>query len=299
MEQALYAIQSLQPAGVGARSLEECLTLQLIQSKYFCSDTLHLIQSGLSLLGKRDYSAIAKLLNCSRVRAQQVAEMVCTLNPIPSQGYYTGATTNYQVPEAEVLIEDGQIILEMNHCMLPQIRIDRTTESLLRQDGKEDNLSYLKNGMQQARTLIRLVENRQSTLNRLLKEIIQVQADYFLHGKPLVPFTMSQLAQKLDMSCSTVSRTIQGKYILFGTQSLPLKALFSTALSSGVDAVSPACVKKHLQTLIAEEDPRNPLSDEDLRTALISLQLPISRRTVAKYRDELGILSSTKRKKRH
>lgn len=297
MEQALYVLQSLQPTGVGARSLEECLILQLAQSDNFCSETLHLVKDGLPLLGKRDYNGIARLLNCSPARAQQAAQAIFSLNPIPSQGYSTGTTVEYQYPEADVRVEDGRILLEMNHWMLPTIHISQTAQQLLMESGKKEDASYLTAQKKDAQTLVKFVENREATLVRLLRDIVKIQSGYFLRGESLVPMTMSQLAQQEGLSCSTVSRALVGKSIRFGRRTLYLKDLFTTAIASETGTVSSDGVKTKLKMLVEREDPQHPLSDEALRIALAAAQLPVSRRTVAKYREELGIPSSSKRRK--
>lgn len=297
MEQALYVLQSLQPAGVGARSLQECLILQLAQSDCFSEETLRLVKDGLPLLGNHDYKGIARLLNCSLTHARQAAEDIVSLNPIPSQGYATGTMVDYQYPEAYIRIEDGTVVLELNQWLLPQIHISRTAEHLLIQSGKKEDISYLKKQKQDAQTLIEFVENRKSTLVRLLQDIIKIQSGYFLHGEALVPMTMSQLAEKEGVACSTISRAVSGKSVCFGGQVLQLKDFFSAALPKDEGSVSSDSVKKRIKAMIEKEDPRHPLSDEAIHITLNAAHISIARRTVAKYREELGFLSSSKRKK--
>ena len=297
MEQALYLLQSLQPVGVGARTLEECLILQLSQRSGFNAHTVNLIHNGLPLLAKGDYPAIAKLLNCSRAEAMQAAEEVRALNPIPSRGYDAQTSTVYQVPEAQILIEKGAIVLEMNRRFTPRLHINKEISDLLAKSGGSSELAYLKRETASARQLILCVENRCSTIQKLLELIVQQQQDYFLTEGALHPMTMSRLAENAGLNISTVSRALQGKSILFRGKTLPLKNLFEFAIpAEGGRAVGTGSIKRQLQRFVDAEDKQYPLSDDELQLALKAVQMPVSRRTVAKYREELGISTFGKRK---
>lgn len=295
MEQALYVLQSLQPIGVGARSLEECLLLQLSQGCNFCPETILLVHEGLSLLGRHDYAGIAKLLQCSYAQAKQFARIICELNPIPSRGWATGSDIHYQIPEAEICVENGQIRLEMEQSILPRIHIDATAEQLLRASGTQNEIQYLRDCTKDAKQLIASVQNRQSTMERLLYAIVKVQADYFIKGEPLVPVTMSDIARMTGLSSSTISRTVRGKTVRFGTRLLFLKDFFSASLPRSGGTVSVDRIKHSIRALIDAEDAQKPLSDEVLTHVLAQADLPVSRRTVAKYRESMGIPCASRR----
>lgn len=299
MEQALYAVQSLQPTGVGARTLAECLVLQLAQSKDFNPYTIGLVKNGLPLLAKNDMEGLAKLLGCSREQARKAADAVRRLEPIPSRGYGTDGRTPYQIPEATLHQEGNRILIEMNRGFLPQMRISAEISTILKKSGSAEDLAYLQQQISQARQLIQSVENRESTIERLLKTIVQRQSGYFLSGEPLVPMTMSQLAGDLGLSISTVSRALQGKSVVFHGKSYQLRKLFATGISPTAQSgpISSDSVKRQIQRFIHAEDPAHPLSDEKLKAALDAVQLPVSRRTIAKYREELGIPSSSERRR--
>lgn len=299
VEQALYIVQSLQPAGVGARTLSECLMLQLMQGEDLNALTLRAARDGLELIAKGNISGLAKLLSCTKKEAQDTAAVIRSLNPFPSSGYGNSRPVPYQIPEASIQVENGQILLELNRRFLPSISVNSQISNLLRQSGSEENQKYLKKSMSGAVQLIQCVENRQTTMERLLKEIIQCQQGYFLRGEPLKAMTMGELAGRLGLNISTVSRAVRDKSISFQGRSIPLRDLFTMKLTTfqGED-VSSSTVKRHISRLVQEEIPSKPFSDEQLRSALAALGIAISRRTIAKYREELGIPSSSQRRQR-
>lgn len=300
VEQALYVIQSLQPTGVGARTLTECLVLQLAQGNDFNAQTIRLVREGLPLLAKNDIAGIAKLTGCSKIQAQQAADAVRRLNPIPSRGYNNGGKTEYQVPEANLRIEQGQLVIEMNRSFMPQIRFSMETNALLKESGIPADLDYLKKQSANAKQLIQCVENRSNTIEKLLKTIAQRQSGFFYRDEALHPMKMSQLATELGLNVSTVSRALQNKSITFGGKTIQLKNLFASSIPTTEGAeISSSSVKRQIERFVQEENPARPLSDEGLRMALEAVQLPVSRRTVAKYREELGIPASNQRKKHH
>ena len=293
-EQALYVLQSLQPAGVGARTLEECLVLQLAAGSAFSAQTIKLVTQGLPLLARSDYKAIMELLQCGRRQAEETAEAVRSLNPIPSQGYYTGDPISYRIPEAEIQVENGTLTLTMNDdYLLPKMKISASVTELLRQDQSTENSSYLKTNTAAATQLIRCVSERRSTIHKLLALILKKQQKFFLGGE-LTPMTMGQLADEAGLNISTVSRALQEKIIRFNGRTVLVRDLFARAASG--ESVTGEAVRQQLARFIQNEDKQHPLSDESLRAALEAMQMSVSRRTVTKYREELGIPSSSRRK---
>lgn len=297
-EQALYVIQGLQPTGVGARTLTECLILQLAQGKDFNAQTIRLVKEGLPLLAKNDIAGIARLIGCSKAQAQQAADAVRQLNPIPSRGYNNGVKTEYQIPEARLRIERGQLVIERNSSFTPQIRFSVDTYTLLKESGTPADLDYLKKQSANAKQLIQCVENRNNTIEKLLKTIVQHQIGFFYRNETLHPMTMSQLATELGLNVSTVSRALQNKSITFRGKTIQLKNLFTSSITTSEGSeISSSSVKRQIERFVQAENPAKPLSDENLRMALETVRLPVSRRTVAKYREELGIPSSNQRRK--
>lgn len=299
MEQALFIVQSLDPTGVGARSLSECLLLQLVQSKSFNEVNIHLVQLGLPLLAENDMAGLSKLLGVSVAEARQAADTIRALNPIPSRGFYTESRVPLVLPEATIRRVRGQVVIEMNQQIVPRVSLHTDYCALLGREDCRADRSYLREKMSEAKTLISCLENRSDTLFRLLCAVVQFQQDYFLKDAPLLPMTMRQLADRLELNVSTVSRTVKDKYVLFEGRLLPLRSLFTAALSTadGRDSVSADAARAQLRRLIAAEDPAVPLSDEALCEALAGMNIRLSRRTVAKYRGEAGIPTAAKRKR--
>ena len=296
LEQALFAVQMLDPPGVGARSLSECLTLQLAQSRSFDALTLTIARDGLALLSKRDYSGLAALLGVSVSEAKEAAAKILALNPIPSRSFAGSEQIAYVAPDAVFSMQQGQLVIELNDRILPRLSVNAEYSALSTSDDPEVQ-RYVKEKLSEAQALIKGVHTRCDTLLQLIRLIADEQHDYFCNGGELVPITMQQVAEKMGMSTSTVSRAAQNKYIQFQGRTIPLRSFFTTAIRSDA-AVSSHAVKQRIRSLIQAEDPAAPLSDEALRLALSALGVDVSRRVIAKYRAELNIPSSSQRKKR-
>ena len=296
LEQALFAVQMLDPPGVGARSLSECLTLQLAQSRSFDALTLTIARDGLALLSKRDYSGLAALLGVSVSEAKEAAAKILALNPIPSRSFAGSEQIAYVAPDAVFSMQQGQLVIELNDRILPRLSVNAEYSALSTSDDPEVQ-HYVKEKLSEAQALIKGVHTRCDTLLQLIRLIADEQHDYFCNGGELVPITMQQVAEKMGMSTSTVSRAAQNKYIQFQGRTIPLRSFFTTAIRSDA-AVSSHAVKQRIRSLIQAEDPAAPLSDEALRLALSALGVDVSRRVIAKYRAELNIPSSSQRKKR-
>ncbi|MDL2323875.1 RNA polymerase factor sigma-54 [Ruminococcaceae bacterium OttesenSCG-928-A16] len=297
MQQALYILQDLEPAGVAARSLPECLVLQLARTKQFNQNTLRLVQHGLELLAKNDLPAMAKLLGCTEAVAKQTADAVRALNPRPAQGYADETLVAYQTPEAVFYCQAGEVKIETDRLRMLRLSLNQQNHNLLQSSSNPAEQAYLKEKMAEAQQLIQFTEERQNTLVRVLEVIAERQKDFFLKNEPLQVITISQLAEQLGFSISTISRAVQGKTIVFNGKTIPLKKLFTTAAAvvNGRE-LSAESIKQQLCHFIEAEDTANPLSDEALSAALQAVQMPISRRTVAKYREEAGIPPSSKRR---
>lgn len=299
LEQALYVIQMLDPPGVGASSLSECLLIQLAQSSKFSAVNVALVQRGLPLLASGDMAGLHRLLGVSNAELSEAVDTVRSLNPIPSQGFGNGNNTGYVIPEATVSCEDGKLTVELNRRAFPRVTLQNEYCDMLGRDEYSDAHDYLKKAMSEAKNVLYGLNEREKTLDRLIGVIIRRQQEYFLHGTDLVPMTMSEVAQELGCCVSTVSRAVSDKYILFGSKLLPLRSFFASGLSStDGGAVTPSAIKRQLQNFISDEDKKHPLSDETLRCMFTKLGLNISRRTIAKYRGELNIPSTSQRRKR-
>lgn len=297
LEQALFAVQMLDPPGVGARNLSECLTLQLAQGRSLDPLALKIARDGLEMLGKRNFSGLAVLLGVSVNEAKAAASKVLALNPIPSRSFAGSEQIAYVAPDAEFSVQQGQLVIELNraHSAAPvrQRRIRRADEHERRPRGPA----------LRERKALRSTSPHQGRPHPLRHAHTDAHAHrarahgFFCGGEALLPVTMQQLSEKMGVSTSTVSRAAQNKYIQFQGRIIPVRSFFTTAIRPDA-AVSSHAVKQRLQSLIRAEDPAAPLSDEALRLALSALGIEVSRRAVAKYRAEMGIPSSSQRKKR-
>ncbi len=297
--QALYLLQDLQPVGVGARSLQECLVLQLVQSRHFNPATLKLVKEGLALLAADDLPAIAKLLGLGREAAREVCEVVRGLHPIPSQGYYTGEKNLSIIPDAAIKREGRGFAIVMNDSTVPRLALSTEYSSMLATVDDAGTKAYLQEKMGEARQLIKAVDNRERTIVRILRQIVDMQPQFFDDGMTLAPMSMAAVAEALELSNSTVSRAVQGKYIICAAGTVELKSLFSPGVQAGQgEALSASFIKMQMKKLLDGEDAKKPLSDEDLRAALQVMNIDISRRTVAKYREAMDIPSSSRRRRR-
>lgn len=300
MEQALFIVQALDPPGVGARSLSECLLLQLAQSKAFTEVNIHLIQSGLPLLAENDIPGLARLLGVRPAEAQRAGETIRSLNPIPSRGFYTEGRVPYIIPEATIRRSGDHAVIEMNSKILPKVTLNGDYCSLVGREDLKDAQLYLREKLAEAKSLLNNLDNRADTLFRLLSAVVEAQQSYFLESQPLLPMTMRQLADRLGLNISTVSRAVKDKYIQFDGKTIPLRSLFTVSVqtANGQD-ISADTARAHLRRFIAAEDPTAPLSDEALCQALSGMGILLSRRTVAKYRGEMNIATAGARKRKY
>lgn len=297
IEQAILAVQMLDPAGVGARSLSECLLLQLMRGESFNSTNIHAIQYGLELVAENRIDELAQQLGVDKNSAAAAAEVIRELNPIPSRGYNTGAATLYIVPEAFIYQEHGSIVVEMNEWYLPRVVLDEEYCAMIGDGRFPEAQSYLKENRSRAKELIAGLEKRQTTMMRLLGCVVQEQQAYFLGGE-LRPMTMQHLAERLELGVSTVSRAIKDKYVLVNGRMLPLRALFNAAAGEARQGCTVDAVRLRISALVDAEDKASPLSDQSIAEALNAMGIKVSRRTVQIYRRQLGIPDSRERKKK-
>lgn len=296
LEQALYVVQMLEPIGVGARSLSENLIIQLANSEHFNEATVHIALFGLELLSTQDYRALAKEMGLSIQQVICAEQVIKALNPIPSRGFAAGEATQYSVPEAEIIIENGQLAIQIDPWhLLPKISINNIYDTTSDDSAK----IYIRQKKEEAATLLKMIQNRESTLSAVIRCIAAKNREFFVNGGPLVPLTMQQVAEDLSVNASTISRTVKGKSIQFTGKILPLRMFFSSALQTqSGNAVSAESAKQQIRRFVNAEDKRQPLSDDGLCHALAGIGIVLSRRTIAKYRAELNIPSKSERRQK-
>lgn len=296
IQQALHALQSLDPAGVGARDLPECLLLQLARRREVSPAALEVASRFLPELGQRRYRSIAQALGISVSEVREAEELISSLNPRPGQAFQPAQSVAYVRPDVFIVELDGELQVILNEYYLPKISISSYYSRLLKDTDEKETKDYLRQKMQQANWLLNSLERRGSTLRRCAAAILNAQRPFFAGTtQNLAPMSLLSLSQALDLHPSTISRATRDKYLQCRQGTYPLRYFFSRAV--GEQGLSQQAVKQKLLSLVRGEDPRRPLSDQRLCALLEAEGIHIARRTVAKYRLELGINSSSMRKK--
>lgn len=301
---ALIVIQNLEPAGIGARDLKECLEIQLERKGENDPIVKEIIDNHLDDLADNRYQVIAKDLDITPKKAQDYGDLIKTLEPKPSRGFYTGDEVGFIIPDAEIRKIDGEFLILMKDGVLPMLSVNPLYKDILKDSTNDKEATeYVKEKIDKAMFLIKSIEQRKSTLHKVLQKILEKQKDYFEKGeKYLKPMTLKEIAEQLEMHESTISRAIRDKYILTSMGTIKIKNLFVNSISNkeksdGEEDVTVINIKKALEEVIKEENKAKPLSDQTISEILKEKGMVISRRTVAKYREELGIKSSSKRKR--
>lgn len=296
-ERNLQLLQTLEPEGIGARDLKECLIIQLKKKGIEDNILFGLINDYLELLSESKYSLIAKKLNITTQRVQEYGRIIRSLNPIPSSGFYTGEEPQYIIPEAFIRKIGEDFIIIMNDKVLPSLNVNENYRNIIKGSIEKNASEYVKNKINSAIFLIKSIEQRKKTLYRILEKLLELQRPYFEYGESyLKPMALKDIAYSLEMHESTVSRAIKDKYISTQRGMVRLKDMFTSRISGEGEDMSAKSVKIRIKELIEREDKAKPLSDQDISSALQQEGTFISRRTVAKYREEMGIPSSSKRK---
>lgn len=295
VERALSLIQSLEPVGIGARTLSECLYLQLID-KINLPGLKDILDNHLEWIANNDIEALKKEYDLDGKEVKHIIELIKTCHPKPGLLLET-KQSDYILPEANIDKKKGSWEISFYKWNQPTIVIDESYKSLL--DLKDETSTYLKEKYRQIDWLNQAISYRTNTLELIIKQILLKQHLYFEHGPfMLKPLTLREVAKKLDLSISTVSRTISNKYVQTPQGITSLKFFFQSGLRQDDGQTVAAYTVKHLiAEAIQFESKEKPLSDEAIRNKLMSeFNIKIARRTVRKYRTQLNIPPSTKRK---
>ncbi len=304
-EQALKVIQSLEPVGIGARDLRECLLIQLHARQEEGTQPWQIIHDHFDHLVNRRFPEIARQLKCTVEAIQAAADVIATLNPRPGL-QVSSEDPKYVVPDLLVERVDEEYVVLLNDRNVPRLRISSAYESILRDMRRADKNSsdgktkeYIQGKLNSARWLIQTIEQRRRTMIKVMNCIIREQREFFDRGIAFLrPLTLQQVARQIDMHESTVSRVCSGKYVQTPRGVFELKFFFSSGLETedGED-VSARTAKELIKTLIDEENKKEPLSDQRIAELLHEKGLRIARRTVAKYREQLSILPARFRRR--
>lgn len=297
VEGVLERIQELDPPGVGARDLRECLRLQIrAQGKENCTADL-IVRDHLAMLESKRYDKIAKDLDVSIDEVVAAAQYIANLEPKPGRNFGEG-DIRYITPDVFVHKVGDEMVVTLNDEGLPRLRVSNYYRRVLNEAGAGDAKRYIQEKMRSAAWLIKSIQQRQRTLFLVTSSIVRFQHDFFEHGiSHLRPLVLKGVAMDIGMHESTVSRATANKYVHTPQGTLELKFFFTSSLQKADgDEVSAESVKERIREIIAKEDPRRPLSDQHIAKMLEGEHVGIARRTVAKYREMMGVLPSSKRR---
>jgi len=292
-------IQTFTPDGVGAEDLQECLMLQLEKQGKVGTLEHSIVGECLPLLAKRKFVEIAKRFGADLEATQEAVEEIKRLNPHPGLEF---AASGQVLVEPDVVVErndEGEIEISLTNANIPALKISEDYKSMLptlTSDAKAK--VFVKNSIRDGRFLIKAIAQRQETILKITKEILTIQDGFLDKGSSaLKPMTMNEVAEKIEVHPTTVSRAVAGKYLKSPQGITELRSFFSTGYQAdGGEVVSNASVKNTIAKLVEAESKQKPLSDAAIEKKLKESGLNVARRTVAKYREQLGILPSYLRK---
>lgn len=299
IERCIKILQALEPSGVGARDLKECLLLQLKRKKLLNNNIVVIISNYFDLLASKSFLKISKETGISKVEVEGVYSIIKTLNPKPGCNFENREMEQYVVPDLFLTEVNGRYIAEFNNESTPAVRINNYYVNLMKNPESSQTVrDYIKKNLTGALALIKVLEQRKKTILDITNYIVNLQADYFKNGaEDLKPLTMQTIADSLGIHVSTVSRAVNGKYIETSRGVYELRHFFSSKLETECEnSTSAASVKNMIKKIVLEEDKIKPFSDEQIKSKLESMGIKAARRTIAKYRDELSILPASMRK---
>lgn len=298
--QVLRLIQTFDPPGVGARNLAECLLIQMESLAIGFPLARRIIKEHLAELGTGTMQKLAKQLGCTPAEIQQVADFIKTLDPKPGCSFGGDADIRYITPDVAIEKIENEYIVLVNDSSVPRLMVNAQYHTLMRGGTLDEHTkSFIERKLHDAVWLIKSIEQRRKTLLKVVSCIIELQRAFFDYGvRYLKPMTLRQIAERIGMHESTVSRATHDKYVQTPRGLFPLRFFFS----SGVEQVngqgaSAESIKQRIKEMIQKEATDRPLSDQAITKMFTNQGVQISRRTVAKYRDELGIAPSSKRKR--
>ncbi len=298
-EKALSLVQSFDPIGVGARDMQECLLLQLRALSLGGTIVEKIILNNIEELEKKKYAVIAQQYNLPIEDIMVAVKVIEGLEPKPGRTF-CDVSANYITPDVYVLkTEDGNQII-LNDEGLPRLRVSSFYKKLMQKenDFPKEERQFLLDKMRSAVGLLKSLDQRNRTIYRVTENLLELQKDFFTKGVQFLrPLTLKDVASNLNLHESTVSRVTSNKYLSCAHGVFGFRFLFSSALHSGMGSVSSTSVKDSIKKLITEENMKKPYSDHEISELLNKSGIAIARRTVAKYREEIGIPSQIQRRK--
>ncbi|HPF34586.1 MAG TPA: RNA polymerase factor sigma-54 [Candidatus Krumholzibacteria bacterium] len=300
VEKVLRIIQDFDPPGVGARDIQECLILQLRAQGREDSPEAEVIRRHFEDLKNRRFTEIARAMGITPREVQEIAERIGELDPKPGMSM-GGDASAYITPDLVVEKVDDDYVVYLNDGNLPRLRVSNAYDAVAagKTGGDNDTVQFIDEKRRYAEWIIKTIEQRRRTMIKVMEAIVREQRDFFELGPiALRPLTLQQVASTIGMHESTVSRVTKSKYCQTPRGVFPLKYFFSAGLDTDEgDEVAAKAVKEMIQEIVGGEDPARPLSDKKIVDLLSARGLKIARRTVAKYREQLGILNARMRKR--
>ena len=299
-EEVLKRIQQFDPVGVGARDLKECLLLQLKDLKQRDSIAEQIVSHHLPYLKNRNFQHIAKKLGVSSARVTESVKLISDLEPKPGRTFAADETRTI-IPDVFIYKIEGDYVIALNEDDVPRLKINALYRSILssQSNAQEGDRKYIQDKLKSAVWLIKSIYQRQKTIYKVTESIVKFQHEFLDNGvNYLKPLVLRDVAEDIEMHESTISRATNNKYVHTPQGIFELKFFFNNSISSirGEDHASES-VKHLIREIISRENPRNPFSDEKIVNLLRGYNINIARRTVAKYRESLKILSSNERRK--
>lgn len=299
-EKIVKIIQGLEPPGVGARDLKECLLIQYEQLGLQNKTVYKIISGYLNDIACGRYMKVAKEIGISLNELQQAVDCLKYLDPKPGRKFSTGLGTRYIIPDVVVERVDHEYIILVNDVLIPRLVINPIYKSVIKEkDGDIEAKKYLESRLSSAAWLLKSIEQRRLTIYKVARNIVDYQKDFFEKGvRHLKPLTLKQVAQSLGIHESTVSRAISNKYMQTPRGVFDMKYFFSSGVYNNSGSITSAeAVKKIIEEIIQGENIKKPFSDQRIAEMLMERGIAISRRTVTKYREEMGILSTSHRRR--
>ncbi|UYZ85139.1 RNA polymerase factor sigma-54 [Entomomonas sp. E2T0] len=301
VEMVLHCIQQFDPIGIAARDLKECLLLQLkglFDDHPYYQQAVELVTNHLDLLGSKDYSQIMRTMKIKEDELKQIVMLIQHLNPKPG-AQIESKEPEYVIPDIIVRKERDHWIVELNQDAIPKLRVNPQYAGYVQRANTSSDNTFLKNQLQEARWFIKSLQSRNETLMKVATQIVEHQRGFLEYGEEAMkPLILSSVADAVEMHESTISRVTTQKYMYTPRGIYELKYFFSSHVSTSEGGeCSSTAIRAMIKKLIAAEDPKKPLSDSKLTTLLEDQGIQVARRTVAKYREALGIGSSSERKR--
>ena len=297
-EKCLISVQQLEPSGVGARSLSECLMIHMASLGIYNEILEEIVTKDLNLIANNKYKEISKKYNMSLQKCVELINIIKTLDPKPGRTCSVEKSVYIQ-PDVTVEKIDDEFIVYLNEKDSYQIRINSYYKDILKNSQSDESAKeFIKERLNSATGLMKNIESRKTTVLKIAEEIVKAQDEFLRKGtKYIKPLKMKDIAEKLEFHESTISRGVNGKYMLTPFGVYEFRYFFSSAIETeNNEMASSTSIKKIIKETIKDENKKKPLSDDHISKLLKEKGINVARRTVAKYREELGIPSSSKRK---